>query len=373
MLTLNKHVISMKHILLISGLFVVSHLNSQITLTNTDFATGGDTVRMSQATDASIDYSSTGAGYSWDFSNLTPTNQIVKDFRSMSTAPVFVQFLFGPFAPSKYQASYYIESTALPIAQLTSFLPVSIDNLYGFSKRSADSLTSVGYSMVVSGNDVPFQSDTIETRYDFPLTIGNTHFSRGYTLVDFNPILDAKWNQHRTRTTEVDGYGSITTPYGTFNALRIKHDITEMDSLYYTFPFIGATWIPIPIPASHEYEWWTNGQKEPILRITTNEILGNETVTAIEYRDIFRNLNAGLNELELAMDIYPNPVQNDLTISAQHSMNSIELIDASGKVIQHFELSNNTFVMNVSELSAGTYQLLVKSDFGIAFKTFVKR
>lgn len=363
----------MKILLLLVSISIYTYATSQITLTKDDFATGGDTVRMSQATDPAIDYASTGAAYTWDFSNLTVNNQIIKDFRSMSGAPTFVQFLFGPFSPSKYQASYYIESTALPIAQLTSFLPVSIDNLFAFSRRSTDSLTSVGYSMVVSGNDVPFQSDTIETRYDFPLNYGNTHFSRGYTLVDFNPILDAKWNQHRTRTTEVDGYGSITTPYGTFNALRIKHDITESDSLYYTFPFIGATWIPIPIPASHEYEWWTNGEKEPILRITTNDILGNETVTAIEYRDMDRHLDAGVNEIELAMDIYPNPVQNELHIATLKQMNSIDIINASGEIVMHFDVTSTKEVIQLNDLTAGAYQVVVKSESGLGIKSFIKR
>jgi len=363
----------MKILLLLVSISIYTYAASQITLTKDDFATGGDTVRMSQATDPAIDFASTGAAYTWDFSNLTVNNQIIKDFRSMSGAPTFVQFLFGPFSPSKYQASYYIESTALPIAQLTSFLPVSIDNLFAFSRRSTDSLTSVGYSMVVSGNDVPFQSDTIETRYDFPLNFGNTHFSRGYTLVDFNPILDAKWNQHRTRTTDVDGYGSITTPYGTFNALRIKHDITESDSLYYTFPFIGATWIPIPIPASHEYEWWTNGEKEPILRITTNEILGNETVTAIEYRDIDRHLDAGINEIELAMDIYPNPVQNELHIATLKQMNSIDIVNTSGEIVMHLDVNSAKEVIQLNELAAGAYQVVVKSESGLGIKSFVKR
>jgi hypothetical protein len=363
----------MKILLLLASVLVYTYASSQITLTKDDFATGGDTVRMSQATDPTIDFASTGAAYTWDFSNLTLNSQIIKDFRSMSGAPTFVQFLFGPFAPSKYQASYYSESTALPIAQLTSFLPVSIDNLFGFTRRSADSLTSIGFSMVVSGNDIPFQSDTIETRYDFPLNYGNTHFSRGYTLVDFNPILDAKWNQHRTRTTEVDGYGSITTPYGTFDALRIKHDITENDSLYYTFPFIGATWLPIPIPASHEYEWWTTGEKEPILRITTNEILGNETVTAIEYRDIDRYLDAGLNEIEMVMDVFPNPVQKELTIATLSPMNSIDIVNASGELVLHLNVNSTKETIQLTELAVGAYQVIVQSETGLGIKSFIKR
>jgi hypothetical protein len=227
--------------------------------------------------------------------------------------------------------------------------------------------------MVVSGTDVPFKSDTIETRYDFPLNFGNIHVSRGYTFVDFNPILDAKWNQHRTRTTQVDGYGAIVTPYGSFDVLRIKHDINETDSLYYTFPFIGATWIPIPVPSSHEYEWWTNGEKEPILRIVTNDILGNETVTSIEYRDIDRNLDAGVNELELSMDIFPNPVLTELIVSALYPMESIDVIDAKGTTVLHTKAEGLKETINVVDFAPGWYQIIVKSNFGLGIKSFVKR
>src|SRR5574343_1780407 len=93
----------MKILLLLVSIVVYTYATSQITLTKDDFATGGDTVRMSQATDPTIDFASTGAAYTWDFSNLTVNNQIIKDFRSMSGAPTFVQFLFGPFASTKYQ------------------------------------------------------------------------------------------------------------------------------------------------------------------------------------------------------------------------------------------------------------------------------
>lgn len=364
----------MKQILTSAIVLLSLATQAQIQLVKADFATGGDTVRMSQANDNGYDVTLTGAAYTWDYSDLTPTGQVLKDFRPMSSAPMFVQFIYGSFAAAKYQASYYIESTALPIAQITSFLPVSIENIYQYSKRSDDSLTSLGFAMSVNGTDVPFKSDTIETRYDFPLDFGNTHFSRGYTLIDFNPILDAVWNQHRTRTTTVDGYGSITTPYGTFDALRIKHDITETDSIYYTFPFIGATWVPIPMPASHEYEWWTNGQKEPILRITTNEFGGNETITAIEYRDNFDAALAGIEEESLNFSIYPNPVSNELVIDGTENVNSIQVIDVKGSVV-YSKLINeeNQLKIDVSLFAPGTYQIVFTTDTHTSLKTFVKK
>lgn len=363
----------MKKLLLISSFFSVSITFAQITLQSGDFATGGDTIRMSQANDNGYDFQSTGAGYSWDFSSLVPVSQTLKDFRSMSGAPAFVNFTFGVFAPLKYQASYFIESTAIPIAQITSFLPVTIEDIFQFTRINAVGVTSVGFSLVVNGQAIPFKSDTIEKRYELPVAFGNSHFSRGYTNIDFNPIIDATWNQHRTRTTNVDGYGSITTPYGAFEALRIKHDITEIDSLYFVLPIFGGTWIPLPIPSSHEYEWWTNGEKEPILKITTNEIGGNETISSIEYRDIYRGLDAGISELPFTARIYPNPTQDNLFIVSSEKIESIRIIDEKGAVLFEKIFDLDFFsTLDISELASGTYQIQLISASKTSQQTFIK-
>lgn len=368
----------MKRTLLFALVSISFASNAQITLTTADFAGAGDTIRMSQATDNGYDYATTGSNFTWDFSMLTPDAQELKNFTPMSSAAGFVQLIFGTFAPLKYQATYFRPYTDLPLAQITSFLPITIEEIFQYTRKTADSLTSVGISMKVglngNSNDLPIKSDTIETPYDFPLVMGNTHSSRGYTSVDFNPIYDAKWNQHRTRYTVVDGYGSITTPYGTFDVLRIKHEIDEVDSLYLVLPIIGGTWIPLDVPASNVYEWWTNGQDEPILRFTTNIILGNEVVTAIEYRDIYRGLDAGIEELSVDYSIYPNPVINELTISSKEKITAINLIDMNGKLIEALKFDNVlTTTVNVAHLPAGAYQIQLFSDTKTAVKSFIKR
>ncbi len=97
---------------------------------------------------------------------------------------------------------------------------------------TADSVTSVGYSMVINNNEIPYKSDTIEKNYDFPIQFGNTTYSRGYTKTDMNPVYNGILKQHRVHSSSVDGWGSITTPYGTFNALRIKHEINPLFNFF---------------------------------------------------------------------------------------------------------------------------------------------
>ena len=74
----------------------------------------------------------------------------------MSTVPILVNFSFGAFASSEYQASYHTESTDIPIDALNNFLPVNVEALYAYSKMSDSSINALGYSLMVDGQGVPF-------------------------------------------------------------------------------------------------------------------------------------------------------------------------------------------------------------------------
>lgn len=359
----------MKKLLLIA-LFPSTFLHSQITLHQTDFATGGDTIRMSTSTDLAIDFSSTGTNYIWDYSTLIPSSQQLKDFRPSSQLSLLSSFIFGTFAPTRYKASYFIESSDIPVDQIGAVLGIPITDIFAFTRNSTDSLTSIGFSMVVSGTEIPFKSDTIEKRYDYPVDFNNTTYSRGYTNIDLNPTVNAIYRQYRQHSSLVDGWGSITTPYGTFDALRIKHDITELDSIYIgTF----SIWLPISVPPATIYEWWTTGQKEPILRITTSTLGGNETVNTVEYRDLYRGLDAGINELSDNFKIYPNPVLNSLTLKTAKQIEKVTIVDITGKIVKQISYNSSQQIeINTSDLVQGVYYLEIQSEDAKGIQTFIK-
>lgn len=347
--------------------FLPAAVFSQITVTDVDFASAGDTVRMSKATDNSIDISTTGANQVWDYSYLTFDSQLRREYSSATGLPFLINIVFGPMASNNYKASYYLPSTELPIDQLGNFLPVTISDLVQYTKKTGDSITSIGYSLSINGNGIPIKSDTIETRYKFPINYGDINYSRGYSKLDMNPIYDAVWLQYRQRMTEVDGWGSITTPFGTFDALRIKHTINEKDSLRINVagnPF----WIPLNLPQSSIYEWIANGEKDAVLRIVTSQIGGNETVTSIEYRD--NNLTANTEELEIAFDVYPNPTSQSISVSNYTENSLYYIVDVKGNIVAEGKLNG---IINVASLSIGKYELVVKSGDLIGRKSFIKK
>ncbi len=344
-------------------------LFGQITLTVSDFSDANDATWVSTAIDPFIDYSTTGPNTTWDFSSLTFQSQDNKEYFDLSGASALVTFTFGQFASAAYQATNYASSTAIPVDQITSFLPVTITDIYQFSKNSSSAIKSVGFALSINGTEIPFKSDTIETRYALPLNYGDTYSSVGYTDLDMNPIYNGIWRQHINRDSEVDGWGSVTTPHGTYNALRVRHLIQEYDSIYMDFSGLG-TWIPLPVPDRYEYEWWANGMKEPVLRITTNVILGNETPTTIEYIDDYQS-GAGLNELEQHLSVYPNPTTDEIHIEGISNY-VYNILSADGKIVMNGESAGDVTV-DVRSLAPGAYKLVVNAGGRFESISIVKK
>lgn len=342
----------------------------QITVTDTDFGNAGDTVRMSSTTDFGVDFASTGTNWNWDFTSFTAESQTLIDFQGMSGASSLVQLLFGGFSPTEYQADYYTEFDDLPIDQFSQFLPVNISDLFQFSRITSDSVSSIGIAIDVDGNQVPFRSEGIEKRYELPLNFGDTYEGYGYTEMDLNPFAEIIWRQRRVRTSEVDGWGTIQLPMGSFDVLRVKHTIEESDSLYQDFLGLGnPTWFGLDLPTANIYEWIANGEKEVVLRIETTEIAGIETVTNIEYRDTYNPLLASTSNLEiLPAQVYPNPANETVHVDIDASVLLYSIIDINGSVVH----KGSEATIDISNLTSGQYILLGQTEKGVFRTSFVK-
>ena len=348
---------------------------SQITVDVNDFADGGDTVRFSATNNPGIDYSTTGANVTWDFSDLNAESQELTNFKDPSTAGPLVSFTFGTFADPEYQATNYYKATDIPLDMAGQFLPITINEVNQFARHTNNSASLVGLAINVEGNDIPVPSDTIETKYVFPLNYGDSYSSRGYTNLDMNPIFNLIWIQYRQRSSTVDGWGTVTTPYGSFDALRVKHEITELDSV-----FIDLTgtpmWIELPVPLSVEYEWLSKNELAPILSIRISLAGGNETVTQIKYKDIYLGLDASITENTLQLNIGPNPVEDDLFINGLEGNAPYQIVTLEGKVIRSGIVQDENLVSNAGisrvdmrGLNTGIYLIHI----GEGLQTFTQR
>ena len=342
----------------------------QITIEVTDFAVAGDTVRLSTSSALDIDYTSTGENMNWDFSNLASESQELKEFKDPDDAGALISFSFGGFADEEYQATTYTSSTEIPLDQAGEFLPVTINEVNQFTRNTSDDITLVGLSINVEGNDIPVPSDTIETKYVFPLNYGDSYESRGYTYLNMNPIFNLIWIQYKQRSSTVDGWGSITTPYGTYEALRIKHEINEIDSVF--IDLTGTpSWFEFPVPQSIEYEWIAKNEIEPILTIRTSLAGGSQSVTQVKYKDNYIEQESGIIENNIDLTVVPNPVHNELQVSGLSKSFPYKIFSMDGQAIQSGTLNpqNGTDRIQLNEIEKGNYLLHIGGNT----EQFVKR
>ena len=136
--------------------------------------------------------------------------------------------------------------------------------------------------------------------------------------------------------------------------------------------FGGPFTLPLTLPESYIYEWWANGELEPILRIETSDLGGTEIVSGIEYRDSFDPALVGVDEKTIEVELYPNPVIDELKVVGMDPGSTFAIVDVYGAIVNQGVL-NASESIQVGSLSNGTYSIVILSGGKLAQSTFIKQ
>jgi len=334
---------------------------SQITVSSADMPATGNKINKSTAlTTAPIDYTLTGTNYNWDFSSLLPLSQSVDTFVTVASTSIlyYPTFIFSADQALKQSA------VNLGVAQMS--------NVYNFYKNSGAAYNLIGYAAQINGIPLPLKYNTADRLYKFPLNYGNIDSSSSVATINVPSL--GYFREIKERKNIVDGWGTLTTPYGSFQVLRIKSVIYQKDSL-------SMDTIPFPIPAIVrnivEYKWIGKNNGIPLLEIveTSFGVLPAFTTT-INYIDTVRNLNPFKVEKLIngseSIRVFPNPATNQFSIS--YTLNKaaevdIRLFDLTGKEIKIIEKtfkekgnSQLTFNVQNEKLIKGIYFVRFELD-----------
>ena len=284
---------------------------SSPSITAADMPAVGDSLRLSQASTVlpagAPPLARNGAGQTWNYASLVATAQRVVRYNSVSTAAgALLQYTFNnPFLSPDTRATL-VSPQGLPAAAST--LPIT-DPLE-FSAVSGADYRLVGYGGTISGTAVPVtyasraQQDVV---YRFPISYGSAvHVSNSLLTTPVALASNGYFSQKRRRTSQPDAWGTLTTPFGTFQTVRLVTTLADHDSL----ALGGTPGQGLDLPLVREYQWLAQGVHVPVLTITTTTVAGNEVVSSVEYRDVFRRFVqlATLGAApEAAPGAYPNP------------------------------------------------------------------
>ena len=342
--------------------WVLGGLQAQISLGAGDFANANDTVRVSVASiPTGLNYKASAADTTWDYSFLQwNTQQVDQLLNPTNTNPLYALYFANVSFNSNRSNIASAGTLNLSIASV-----VTVNNVFNFFYKSSSLYEQQGIGLSIDNIPTSTAFSSKDILYHFPIQYGNSDQSDSKFTIAV-PLLGGVLHE-QTRTNQVDGWGNIKTPFGTFKVLRIVTQITSSDSLYIDTLHYG---VKIPLPTVRQYKWIGNGEKEPILQVNTTVTLGFETITSIVYRDSVRNrpvVTTGIEpvaENTLSFNVYPNPASNQFMVNYPNEQENAEMViaDLSGKEILHKAFTGQIETVDASTWEKGIYLVMLTNN-----------
>jgi len=320
-------------------LFTSANLLAQPTLT----ASGSNMIvgdAFNWTNSAAIAPGNAGASQTWNLSSLSSTGTTTNVVVTPGSTPYGTSF---PSANSSIQAG---------------------SNAYSYYTTSASAFQYLG---IATSNGITTTYSNPEDYLHYPFTYTNTYtdYFIGVTTNTASP-----YNNYRRGSTTVtaDGYGTLTTPAGTFGGVLRVHFVQN----YQDSSNIGGTDY-FTTYVNDQYMWYLNGNHATIASTFTlvTTFFGSPTTTSgAQY---LNNVLVGISENKnpgVAVAVYPNPAITSTAIKVKLENNSpieIKTINSLGAQVLKTMLAEGTvgeneLKLDVSNLPEGIYFAQVYLD-----------
>jgi hypothetical protein len=286
---------------LLSLILITQICIGQITINHTDLPVIGDTLRYSATlldSTSEETFNISGANATWDFSDIQPEVQGVYSYLPKNQTPYNSEFNDNTFFGRKATDTLNIQGNI-------------VTNVYEFYQNTNQGFTRVGLAAKYRFLTIANTFSIPDKIYQFPLNYGeidssNFYFSRNISFV-------GSYVSKGYRKNTVDSYGSITTPFGTFNCIRVKSELYTKDS-------VRVNGQPSVIENfTIEYKWLAAGTKIPVMQINGSIINGDFVPTTMIYKDSYRPISKDLSPKAqfIASSIYPAIYKDTVQLTSQ--------------------------------------------------------
>jgi len=180
----------------------------------------------------------------------------------------------------------------------------------------------------------------------------------------FDPGIGFVVDSIRVRTriayqSEVGGWGTVTTPLGTFNAVKqiLLENVTDSVDFYRADQDLWLLGVDVSTSAQPSWSWWSPEHDLPLVR------LFDEDNNGIMDRAVW--IEADLNTTAIddrtavgTFDVFPNPAMDQITVLLEGmGLVAYAILDTQGRLVQEGRLSRERSTVPVGHLQRGTYIL----------------
>ena len=329
----------------------------QITIQSSDLPSPGSTYSFGQARpNPALDYAATGAGYTWNFSGLRADTHLLSEWKSISSAPQY-SFSCGNWQVWQSLLLKIADSIPTPIGALR--------NVYVFLSKTTNHLRIEGLGATFNGLTLTFCYSDPDELYVLPLRYGDRDSTTFRLRIEFRPP-----NQPGTvaivqrgyRIHEVDGYGQVQIPIGTYDCLRLKRKVYQRDSVYFNgFPIqsLDTTY--------YELEWLGQGKGIPLVRATGNWRMGNFVAASVSFQD--STTASSLQAAGQSWVVRPNPTTDVLYLPREGV--SYAVYDLTGRLWQEGPWPADGRLVLSPAMPAGVYFLRLRREGRESFHRFI--
>ncbi|MBC7865570.1 MAG: T9SS type A sorting domain-containing protein [Bacteroidia bacterium] len=170
------------------------------------------------------------------------------------------------------------------------------------------------------------------------------------------PPADSIWlRESIAQTSNMDGWGNVTTPVGSYNALRQKITEIKIDSIF-AHAFGSWNFLQATPDTDVIYRWWANGKLFPVLEMT-KDFAGNMKKPT----SYMMLSNVGIADPGPAKGLYitafPNPAETSINFTFPDNAKGASFIiyDALGREFSSTTIQSPQLNVNTTSFEAGQY------------------
>jgi len=344
----------MKYIYLLLAIFSSTLLAfGQISITQNDMFNYGETVLRSVDTlPVMNDVGPSGANQNWIFDQVSDPNNVVAESASAvdpSTTPNAANFSTSNLALQDFNGQY---------------MYLSLDQNAAIIDGIAAQLGPLGETAVEMSPGLVL--------HQFPRTFGSSFMQPyGFEVVVDGSLIDPTISQVRLKRTgtvndQTDGWGSITTPYGTFDCLRNRRDDNSVDSIW-IMPIFPPVWtfIQESVNAETVYQWHANNGKLPVAEMTLDSV-GNVARYTWKSGELITSLEEQISDV--ALKVFPNPTSDVLYVSLNKNPSKntrMTITNSLGQVVYTIDdIIAKDLTISTNNWHSGIYTLTILSKNG---------
>lgn len=341
----------MKIILSLSFAFCSLQAISQITVNSWQFLGPSEVVVMALDEEPSISHTPSGPNQTWDYGELN-------DYGADG-------FAFGP-------AQWFTGNQYFPNANYGA----EDDGTSVFFRKNDEGFDLIGVygDLMETGENIPVAFSPYQRQIAFPMTYGQTWQNTSVIqltitdLEEFGDVGDSlvvTVTTHRTGNT--DAWGTLNTPLGSFDALRLHtKDSTIQNFVVYLFGFPIANQSETVI--QHSYSFVSNSPNSKYILTQYNYDPSEGAISNVQWQMTEPVLATEFNAVHEPLEIFPNPTSSEFRISSLKIGDKVSILSSNGQLVSSFSVSNKDMAFDVSCLPQGNYTVLIQGKMNVAAK-----